>query len=70
VSPSHTELENKSHFTEAITYPSAPNRALQAFQLLSESPEAQVTLLYYCIKSFIIFLSFGENISWKPYIDH
>ncbi|RZB77005.1 uncharacterized protein LOC114379432 isoform X1 [Glycine soja] len=41
VSPSHTELENKSHFTEAITYPSAPNRALQAFQLLSESPEAQ-----------------------------
>ncbi|KAG4968907.1 hypothetical protein JHK87_034558 [Glycine soja] len=41
MSPSHTELENKSHFTEAISYPSAPNRALRAFQLLSECPEAQ-----------------------------
>ncbi|TKY49003.1 hypothetical protein E2542_SST26427 [Spatholobus suberectus] len=41
MSPSHSELENKSRVTEAISNPSQPNRALQAFQLLSESPEAQ-----------------------------
>ncbi|XP_027344003.1 uncharacterized protein LOC113856400 [Abrus precatorius] len=38
---SHSESENKSLVSEAITNPSPPNRALQAFQLLSESSEAQ-----------------------------
>lgn len=42
MSPSHSELENKSRVTEAILNPSESNRALQAFQLLSECPEAQV----------------------------
>ncbi|KAG4960870.1 hypothetical protein AAZX31_13G267600 [Glycine max] len=41
MSPSHSELENKSRVTEAILNPSESNRALQAFQLLSECPEAQ-----------------------------
>ncbi|RDX84012.1 hypothetical protein CR513_34999, partial [Mucuna pruriens] len=41
VSSSHSELENKSHLTDAISNHSAPNHAFQAFQLLSESPEAQ-----------------------------
>lgn len=41
MSSSHSELDNKSCVTEAISNPSATNPALHAFQLLSESPEAQ-----------------------------
>ncbi|KAL2331524.1 hypothetical protein Fmac_019105 [Flemingia macrophylla] len=41
MSPSHSELDNRSRVTDAISNPSTTNPALHAFQLLSESPEAQ-----------------------------
>ena len=42
LSPTHLELETKSRVIEAISNPSAPKHALQAFKLLSTSPQAQV----------------------------
>lgn len=41
VSPFNTELETKSCAIEAISNPSVPKHAFQAFQFLSASPEAQ-----------------------------
>ncbi|KAJ1394171.1 hypothetical protein SESBI_34396 [Sesbania bispinosa] len=39
--PCHSEFETKSRVVEAISNPSVPNHALQAFHLLSASPEVQ-----------------------------
>ena len=47
-SASEVSPANKSSGTDDISNPSAPDRVFQAFQLLSESSEAQV-LLYKCI---------------------
>lgn len=42
LSPTYSEPDTKSCIIEAIPNPSVPKHALQAFQFLSKSPEAQV----------------------------
>ncbi|KAE9588625.1 hypothetical protein Lal_00003241 [Lupinus albus] len=44
VSPFNTELETKFRAIDAISNPSVPKHAFQAFQLLSGSPEAQTAV--------------------------